>query len=85
MLRSETARPPTLTTVYWLIEKREAGRTEMLTIGLDEDREMLPVFSYEEEARLFLCLRGLGRQGDRGQGSPPLALRSPRERRMDRA
>jgi hypothetical protein len=64
MLSSEAARPPTLATVYWLIEKREAGRTEMLTIGLDEDREMLPVFSYEEEARLFLCLRGLGEGWD---------------------
>lgn len=64
MLRSEAARPPTLATVYWLIEKREAGRTEVLTIGLDRGRDMLPVFSFEEEARLFLFLRRLGEGWD---------------------
>ena len=36
----------------------------MLTISLDEGRDMLPVFSFEEEARLFLFLRRLGEGWD---------------------
>jgi hypothetical protein len=64
MLRSRMVRPPTLTTAYWLIEKREAGRTEVLTVGLSGDREALPVFSFEEEARLFIWLRRLGEGWD---------------------
>lgn len=67
MLRNEAERPPTLATVYWLIEKREAGKTEVLTIGLSGGREVLPVFSFEEEARMFLYLRRLGEGWDVGE------------------
>ncbi len=31
----------------------------MLTVGLEGGNEALPIFSFEEEARLFLHLRGL--------------------------
>jgi len=59
MLSSRTARPSNLTTAYWLIENQEAGGTEVLTVGLEGGKEALPVFSFEEEARLFLHLRVL--------------------------
>jgi hypothetical protein len=44
---------------YWLIAKNENGWIEVLTLECD-GREMLPVFSHEEEAEMFLRLRGMG-------------------------
>lgn len=62
MLKSRATRAPGLTTAFWLIEKHEAGgRAEVLTISLEDGRDALPVFSFEEEARLFLRLRGPSR------------------------
>ncbi len=61
---NKATRPPTLATVYWLIENPETGRTEVLTVCLNGGREVLPVFSFKEEARLFLCLRRLGEGWD---------------------
>ena len=52
-----------LTTVYWLIENPEAGRTEKLTVRIDPGREALPVFSFPEEAEMFLKLGGLEERG----------------------
>ena len=49
------ARPP----VYWLISKRGHGRTEVLTVDVGGE-DALPVFSFEEEARLFWLYEGLG-------------------------
>ena len=40
----------------WLIARNEGGRVEVLTIG-SNDEEALPVFSFEEEAQMFLRLR----------------------------
>jgi hypothetical protein len=65
---SETQQPPgwsvDVATVrrnpYWLIAKRRCGRLEVLTTSLADGREVLPVFSFEEEAALFL------RRGVRG-------------------
>ena len=54
---------PSLTTVYWLIENPEAGRTEKLTVRIDPRREALPVFSFPEEAEMFLRLGGLEERG----------------------
>ena len=54
---------PNLTTVYWLIENPEAGRTEKLTVRIDPRREALPVFSFPEEAEMFLKLFGLEERG----------------------
>lgn len=44
---------------YWLISKRRGGRTEVLTISVGGE-EALPVFSFEEEARLFWLFEDLG-------------------------
>ncbi len=57
------AAAPNLTTVYWLIENPEAGRTEKLTVRIDPRREALPVFSFPEEAEMFLKLGGLEERG----------------------
>lgn len=39
---------------YWLIAKRARGRLEVLTTFLGDGRVVLPVFSLEEEANLYL-------------------------------
>ncbi len=41
---------------YWLLTKRRRGRLEVLITCLADGRRVLPVFSFEEEAALFLCL-----------------------------
>lgn len=56
-------RAPNLTTVYWLIENPGAGRPGKLTVRIDASREALPVFSYPEEAEMFLRLGGLEERG----------------------
>lgn len=58
MLKSKAARPPNLAASYWLIEKHEAVQKEMPTIHLESRGEALPVFSWAEEARMFLRLGG---------------------------
>lgn len=63
MLARSSARVGDLDTHYWLVEKRDEGRTETLTIGLDGAREALPVFSFPEEARLFVRLGGFEESG----------------------
>ncbi len=46
---------------WWLIAKNENHQVEFLTTARDEDsEEILPVFSYEEEAEMFLHLGGYG-------------------------
>jgi len=45
---------------YWLIVKNENGPLEVLTPGLSGGEEALPVFSHEEEAKMFLWLGELG-------------------------
>ncbi len=44
-------------TAWWIISRCENGRTEVLTIS---GEEALPVFSFREEAELFLWSVGLG-------------------------
>ncbi len=39
---------------YWLVIKHEGSRTEVLTIALAGGGKALPVFSFREEAELFL-------------------------------
>lgn len=41
---------------YWLITKRRYGRVDVSTMRLADGRSVLPVFSFEEEAALFLRL-----------------------------
>jgi hypothetical protein len=52
-------RPSNLATAFWLLENQEAEWTEVLTVGLGGGKEALLIFSFEEEARLFLQLREL--------------------------
>ena len=64
MLKSRrAARPPDLAASYWLIEKHEAGRMEMPTVHLESGGEALPVFSWAEEAEMFLRLGGFEEGG----------------------
>ncbi len=45
---------------YWVIAKDTkdgVGQLELLTVDLDGTREALPVFSFEEEAEMFLWLQ----------------------------
>jgi hypothetical protein len=39
---------------YWLVAKRRRGRLEVLTTALVDGRRVLPVFSFEEEAAIYL-------------------------------
>jgi hypothetical protein len=41
---------------YWLLATRRRGGLEVLTTSLEDGRRVLPVFSFEEEAALFLYL-----------------------------
>ena len=51
-------RPPNLTTVYWLIENSAARRSEVFTVRTGTDMDALPVFSFPDEAEMFLRLGG---------------------------
>lgn len=44
---------------YWMIVKYETSQLDVLTTNLVGIEEALPVFSFEEEARVFLEHRGL--------------------------
>ena len=63
MLKSKAARPPDLAASYWLIEKHEAVHKEMPTIHLASGGDAPPVFSWAEEARMFLWLGGFKEGG----------------------
>ncbi len=55
---------------FWLIAKEdgEGGETELLTVELPGKGEgVIPVFSFEQEARLYLWVGGLG---DRWRAEP---------------
>ncbi|MDP9440538.1 MAG: hypothetical protein M3P49_17660 [Actinomycetota bacterium] len=41
----------------WVVTRGGSGGTEVLTDDLDGERETLPVFSFEDEAAMFLWLR----------------------------
>ncbi len=41
---------------FWLIVRHDVGRMEVLTTGLPSGEEALPVFSFEDEASIFLEL-----------------------------
>jgi hypothetical protein len=51
-----SSRAPGRRNSYWLITQRRRGRVDLLTMGLADGRSVLPVFSFEEEAALFLRL-----------------------------
>jgi hypothetical protein len=41
---------------WWLIVNHESGWMEVLTLSLAGGEKMLPVFSFKEEAELFVTL-----------------------------
>jgi len=57
-LKTEAGRERRRTT-YWLIVERGPDRPVALTVGAFPDEEALAVFSFEEEALLFLSVEGL--------------------------
>jgi hypothetical protein len=57
-LKTEARRERRRTT-YWLIVERGPDRPVALTVGAFSDEEALAVFSFEEEALLFLSVQGL--------------------------
>ena len=63
MLTSRVARPPNRTNTYWLIEASGAGRSEVFTVRVDGQSVALPIFSYPDEAEMFLRLGGLEEEG----------------------
>ena len=52
MLNARAGRP------HWLITKYDHSKMNALTIRLSGDREALAIFSFEEEAEMFLHFRG---------------------------
>lgn len=48
---------------YWLIAKADAEWTETLTVGLGKGQRALPIFSFPDEAELFLSLGGFAQDG----------------------
>src|SRR3954468_3076028 len=45
---------------FWLIARHRTGEIEVLTTNLARGGEALPVFSFEDEANVFLRLGALG-------------------------
>jgi hypothetical protein len=56
LARSGASRRP-----LWLIAKHDNGRMEVLTLGSNGCEEVLPVYSHEEEAEMFLGLQASGK------------------------
>lgn len=69
MTKVRAARQPNLTTVYWLLENPEVGKSEVFTVRVDAERKALPVFSFPDEAEMFLRLGGLEERGWRATRS----------------
>ena len=51
---SKGRRAPRRRNPFWLITKHRHAGVDILTMGLADGRRMLPVFSFEEEAALYL-------------------------------
>ena len=61
--------------LYWLTTKHLVSRMDVLTICLGDDGEALAIFSFEEEAQMYLhCHPRASEEGWRarqgGQGKP---------------
>ncbi len=61
-------------TPYWLLVRDTDDGSEVLTTKLSNGGRMLSVFSFEEEAEMFLCFRG-PRDGWRTREISPGELR----------
>ena len=65
---------------YWVIAKDGFGQLELLRVDLDGTGEALPVFSFEEEAEMFLWLQTTeegGRSGRPHRGSSSRSSTDP--------
>lgn len=62
-------------TPYWLLVRDTDDGSEVLTTKLSNGGRMLSIFSFEEEAEMFLCFRG-PRNGWRTREISPGGLRS---------
>lgn len=51
---------------YWLVERDGSQESEIMTIRSTASQQTLPVFSFREEAELFLYLRGSGEDPHNG-------------------
>ena len=60
MTRSTNVQHHRRPTVFWLIVKKGVGHEDTLTLDLDDEGKTLPVFCFEDEARMFLSLGMLG-------------------------
>lgn len=49
---------------HWLITRHKISQLEALTIGSEDDEQALPVFSFEEEAQMFLRFWAGAASGD---------------------
>jgi hypothetical protein len=63
MLENGTIKPRNSTAVYRLIVERESGPPKLLTVELGDGGRALPVFTWEEEARLFLRFGRFAKDG----------------------
>lgn len=68
-MESKAKRPPDLTTVYWLIERPGDGKPEAFTVGVGAEADTLPVFSFPDEAEIFLRFGGFEAGGWRAAES----------------
>src|ERR687895_1411549 len=55
-LIERSANPAVRRRPYWLLAKGRPGKLEVLITSLADGRSVLPVFSFEEEANLYLRL-----------------------------
>jgi hypothetical protein len=67
--RSRRGSPPCR--VFWVIFAGEHQLTRPLTLGLEGDKEALAVFSYKEEAEIFLRSFGPAEEGWRVRVTSP--------------
>jgi hypothetical protein len=57
--REMASRPP----VLWVLERCDRRSEELFTVGSPHDSQTLPVFSFREEAELYLGLGGISERG----------------------
>lgn len=62
MQKTEALRRHYRSTPYWLIVRRGMGEIEALTVNPGGEEATLPIFSFEEEAAMYLQLANLGRE-----------------------
>jgi len=59
LIESEKGPERTRPGTFWLIVQDNGDRPKVFELGAGRGEKSLPIFSFEEEALLFLCLGGL--------------------------